>query len=162
MSVCAPAGVEMGSDGVTTTMMFGNRTWLKGKRSEDASWPENAYFFFFLNVPVFPSTGFAWLFYRYLYKRSSTLFCFDFQLPRAQPCWCASSLPMKRRKGCLSRDVLILWLPHILKWHGAWLYGVHRTRRDGSSFMWHQPCQRCKYAISVNIEKRAIKSYSFM
>ena len=25
-----------------------------------------------------------------------------------------------------------------------WLYGVHRTRRDGSGFMSHQPCQHCK------------------
>ena len=43
-----------------------------------------------------------------------------------------------------------------MKWHGAWLYGVHRTRRDGSSLMWHQPRQRCKYATSVDIQKRAI------
>ena len=26
--------------------------------------------------------------------------------------------------------------------------------------MWHQPCQRCKYTTSVDIQKRAIKSYS--
>ena len=32
-----------------------------------------------------------------------------------------------------------------MKWHGAWLYGVHRKRRDGSGFLWHQPCHRCKY-----------------
>ena len=32
---------------------------------------------------------------------------------------------------------------------------------DGSSFMWHQPCQRCKYTTSVDIQKRAIKSYTF-
>ena len=37
------------------------------------------------------------------------------------------------------------------------LYGVHRTRWDGSSFMWHQPCQRCKHTTSVDIQKRAIK-----
>ena len=30
-----------------------------------------------------------------------------------------------------------------------WLYGVQRTRRDGSSFMWHQPCQRCKCTTLV-------------
>ena len=30
---------------------------------------------------------------------------------------------------------LRVWL--FMKWHGEWLYGVHRTRRDGSSFMWH-------------------------
>ena len=27
----------------------------------------------------------------------------------------------------------------------AWLYGVHRTRREGSSVTWHQVRQRCKY-----------------
>ena len=29
--------------------------------------------------------------------------------------------------------------------------------RDGSSFMWHQPCQRCKYTTSVDIQKLALK-----
>ena len=43
------------------------------------------------------------------------------------------------------------------KWHGAWLYGVHRTRRDCSSFMWHQPCQSCKHTTSVDIQKRSMK-----
>ena len=37
------------------------------------------------------------------------------------------------------------------------MYGVHRTRRDGSSFMWHQPCQRCKSTTSGDIQNRAIK-----
>ena len=32
----------------------------------------------------------------------------------------------------------------------------------GSRFLWHQPCQRCKYTTSVDIQKRAIKSYSLM
>ena len=53
---------------------------------------------------------------------------------------------------------LCMWL--CMKWHGAWLYGVHRMRRDGSSFMWHQPFQRCKYTTSMDIQKHAIKSYS--
>ena len=53
---------------------------------------------------------------------------------------------------------LHMWL--CMKWHGAWLYGVHRTRQDGSSFMWHQPCQRCKYTTLVDIQKRTIKSYT--
>ena len=51
---------------------------------------------------------------------------------------------------------LRMWL--CMKWHGAWLYGVHRMRRDGSSFMWHQPYQRCKYTTSVDIQKCTIKS----
>ena len=50
---------------------------------------------------------------------------------------------------------LRMWL--CMKWYGAWLYSVHRTRQDGSRFMWHQPCQRCKYTTSVDIQKRAIK-----
>ena len=50
---------------------------------------------------------------------------------------------------------LRMWL--CMKWHGAWLYGVHRMHRDGSSFMWHQPCQRCKYTTSVDIQKCAIR-----
>ena len=38
-------------------------------------------------------------------------------------------------------STLRMWL--CMKWHGAWLYGVHRTRGDllsGSRFLWHQPC----------------------
>ena len=37
---------------------------------------------------------------------------------------------------------LHMWL--WMKWNGAWLYGEHRTHRDGSSFRWHQPCQCCQ------------------
>ena len=50
---------------------------------------------------------------------------------------------------------LRMWL--CMTWHGAWLSGVHRTCWDGSRFMWHQPCQHCKYTTSVNIKKSAIK-----
>ena len=41
-----------------------------------------------------------------------------------------------------------------MTWQGAWLHGVHRTRRDGSSFTWHQPCQCCKYTTSVDTQKQ--------
>ena len=34
-----------------------------------------------------------------------------------------------------------------MKWHGAWLDGVHRTCQDSSSFTWHQPCQRSKHTL---------------
>ena len=34
---------------------------------------------------------------------------------------------------------LCMWLH--MKGYGAWLYDVNRTCWDGSSFMWHQPCQ---------------------
>ena len=45
--------------------------------------------------------------------------------------------------------------------HGAWLYGAQRTRRDGSSFMWHQPCQRRKYTTWADIQTRATKGYGY-
>ena len=35
---------------------------------------------------------------------------------------------------------------------------TQNLRRDGYSITWHQPCQRCKYTTSVDIEKRAIKN----
>ena len=37
---------------------------------------------------------------------------------------------------------LHMWL--CMKWR-AWLYGVHKTRQDGSSFMWHKSSQCSKY-----------------
>ena len=55
---------------------------------------------------------------------------------------------------------LRMWL--CMKWHGAWLYGVRRTCWDGSSFMWHQPCQVVKFTTSVDIQKHAIESYALM
>ena len=51
---------------------------------------------------------------------------------------------------------LSMWL--CMMWHGVWLHGVHRTLRDGSSFLWPQSCQRCNYTIPVDSQKRAIKS----
>ena len=54
---------------------------------------------------------------------------------------------------------LRMWL--CMKWHGAWLYGVHRTRRDGSSFMWHQPCQHCKFTTLADSRKHARKKKLF-
>ena len=39
------------------------------------------------------------------------------------------------------------WL--CMKWHCAWLYGVHRMRQDSSSFMWHQQTHYKKLVISV-------------
>ena len=54
--------------------------------------------------------------------------------------------------------ILCMWL--CMKWHGAWLYDVHRTHRDSSSFMWHQPRQCCKYTTLMDIEKHAKGSYS--
>ena len=33
-----------------------------------------------------------------------------------------------------------------------------RLTLSGSRFLWHHPCQRCKYTTSVDIQKRAIKT----
>ena len=35
---------------------------------------------------------------------------------------------------------------------------TQNLRRDGSSFMWHQPCQRSKYTTLVDIQKHTIKA----
>ena len=44
---------------------------------------------------------------------------------------------------------------HEMTWHGAWLHGVHRTRRDDNSFSLHQAWvttkRRCKYTTLVDI-----------
>ena len=39
---------------------------------------------------------------------------------------------------------------------------ICNLHRDGSSFMGHQPCQRIKYTTSVDVENRAMKSWSLM
>ena len=66
----------------------------------------------------------------------------------------------KRRWQVTAKHAYTLHMWLCMKWHGAWLYGVHRTCRDGSSFLWHQPCQRCKYTTLVNIKNKikAIKN----
>ena len=45
---------------------------------------------------------------------------------------------------------------HEVTWYLV-VWCTQNMRRDGSSFMWHQPCQRCKYTTSVDIQKRTIK-----
>ena len=64
-----------------------------------------------------------------------------------------TTVARKRPRSCCQKcrwQVTAMWL--CMKWHGAWLCGVHRTHRDGSSFLWHQPCQHCKYTTSVDIQ----------
>ena len=90
----------------------------------------------------------CWLLFRYPFHPRVTAVTRKRPLSFCQKCrWQVTA-----KHGC----TLHMWL--CMKWHGAWLYGVHRTRRDGSSFMWHQTCQRCKYTIPVDIQKRAIKT----
>ena len=52
---------------------------------------------------------------------------------------------------------LCMWL--CMKWHSAWLYGVHRTCAETAA-VW---CgTSCKYTTLVDIQKHDIKSYSLM
>ena len=69
-----------------------------------------------------------------------------------------TNIVCKRRWQVTAKHAYTLRMRLCMKWHGAWLCGVHRTHQDSSSFMWHQPCQHCKYTTSVDIQKRAIKS----
>ena len=61
------------------------------------------------------------------------------------------SICRKRRWQVTAKHAYTLRMWFFMKCHGTWLCDVHRTRRDGSGFMWHQPCQRCKYTTSVDI-----------
>ena len=86
----------------------------------------------------------CWLFFWYPFYKISQSFC--------QKCrWQVAA-----KHAC----TLHMWL--CMKRNGAWLYGVHRMCQDGSSFMWHQPCQCCKYTTLVDIQKCTIKSWSLM
>ena len=72
------------------------------------------------------------------------------------------SFCQKRRWQVTAKYTYTLRMRLCMKWHGAWLYGVHRMHQDVSSFMWHQPCQCCKYTTTVDIQKRTIKSWSLV
>ena len=42
---------------------------------------------------------------------------------------------------------------HEVTWNMV-VWCTQDLRRDGCSFMWHQPCQRCKYTTSVDIQQQ--------
>ena len=67
------------------------------------------------------------------------------------------SFCQKRRWQVTAKQLYTLRMWLCMKWHGAWLYSVHRTHQDCCSFLWHQPCQRCKYTTSVDIQKTHYK-----
>ena len=43
-------------------------------------------------------------------------------------------------------------LQEVTWWMVVWC--TQNLHRDSCSFMWHQPCQRCKYTTSVDIQKQ--------
>ena len=94
----------------------------------------------------------CWLLFRYLFHPRVTA------VARKR----SRSFCQKCRWQVTAKHAYTLCMRLCMKWHGAWLYGVHWTRRDGSRFIWHQQCQRCKYTTSMDIKKRAIKSHSLM
>ena len=51
---------------------------------------------------------------------------------------------------------LRMWLCMVTWCMVVWC--TQNLRRDGSSFMWHQPCQCCKYTTSVDIQKCTMKT----
>ena len=114
-------------------------SWSKGRGFESLQErPEN----FLLQVNFL-----CWLLFRYPFHPSVTA------VARKRP----RSFRQKCRWQVTAKHAYTLRMWLCMKWHGTWLYGVHRTRRDGSSSMWHQPCQRCKYTTLVDIQKRAKK-----
>ena len=76
-------------------------------RNEDTSWPENI-----TNLHIFPSVGFMWLFYQYLYKSNKgSIFLHWIWAPQGSA-MLVLSLPVKGRKR-LAHDVFDL-LSYIL------------------------------------------------
>ena len=54
---------------------------------------------------------------------------------------------------------LSLYLPHTASlWLCMVVWCTQDLRQDGCSFMWHQPCQRCKYTTLVDIQKTRYKA----
>ena len=90
----------------------------------------------------------CWLFFQYLFHPCVTAVAHKRSQSICQKCMWQVTV----KHTC----TLCMWL--CMKWHGAWLYGVHRTCRDGNSFMWYQSCQHCKYTTLVDIQKHAIHS----
>ena len=89
----------------------------------------------------------CWLLFRYPFHPCVTA------VARKRP----RSFCQKHRWQVTAKHAYTLHIWLCMKWHAAWLYGVHRTCWDGSSFLWHQPCQRCKYTTSVDIQKTRCK-----
>ena len=79
----------------------------------------------------------CWLLFRYPFHPSVTAVTHKRSRSSCQKC----------RWQVTARHTYTLRMWLCMKWHGAWLYGGHRMRWDGSRFMWHQPCQCCKYTL---------------
>ena len=86
-----------------TSAQGAHKFYLKGNRSKNTSWHENAqnvalnfFFFFFFSS----SAGLTWLCYQYLYNRNSVPLCFRF------------GTAMKSRQR-LAPDVYLILSPHM-------------------------------------------------
>ena len=97
---------------------------------------------------------------RIYFSRVSLLCWLLFRYPFYLPVTAVAHKRSRCRWQVTAKHAYTLRVWHCMKWHGAWLYGVHRTRRDDSSFMWHQPCQRCKYTTSVDIKHTHTRAHA--
>ena len=101
---------------------------------------------------------------------------------RNNPCLAVSYIFVCSARHPPTHPSYYLWLPSIFRYNQklpqhvwqimyayvcgfAWSDMVHgyvwctqNLHRDSSSFMWHQPCQRCKYTTLVDIQKCTMKS----
>ena len=99
-------------------------SWSKG-RGSNPCWSCRRIFFSRVNF-------LCWLLFRYPFHPRVTA------VARKRP----RSFCQKHRWQVTAKHAYTLHMWLCMKWHGAWLYGVHRTRRNwlsGSRFLWHQP-----------------------
>ena len=113
--------------------------WLKGCRFKSLQEPRENIFFSRVDF-------LCWLLFRYPFhplvaRKRSRSFC------------------QKCRWQVTTKHAYILRI-HVALHEVTWCMVVWCTQnlhRDGCSFMWHQPCQRCKYTTSVDIQKTHYK-----
>ena len=100
-------------------------------------------------IIFFSSVNFlCWLLFQYLFHPRVTAVASKRSQSLCQKC--------RWQVTAKHASTLHMWL--CMKWHGIRLCGVHRTCWEGSSFMWHQPCQHCKYNTLVHTYSSRITS----
>ena len=73
----------------------------------------------------------------------------------------ACKRPLSFCQKCRWQVITCIHFTYVALHEVTWLYGVRRTCWDGSSFMWHQPCQCCKYTTLVDIKRTLLQLLNF-
>ena len=140
-----PSSRQLGSGDSSLSQWWERRTRDWKVAGSNPCWSGGRIFFSRVNF-------LCWLLFRYpFHPRVTAVEKTPVILRKAQPGWHVTAK---------HAYTLRMWL--CMKWHGAWLYGVHRTRRDWLSLA-ADSCgtshaSAVEYPTSVDIQERAIKT----